>query len=264
MAEPPTRPTSAPRPAGPGFFAAPPFLLLALAAVPITATSQSVQGTVIGADYERPLDGAEVTLMTTASATVDMAATDSAGRFLLHAPSPGTFIVHVAPPGYLSSSTAVELSAHDTADVTIRMPVVSEAAARVMGDVIDREAAFQLPWAELCGEPVRPWETGVLVGVSRRRSDLEPVPRAVVRIERLDDDRSSDPGVDPAPGDTAGAGTWSRIRVATETGAFWFCNVPPGRVRVTARAEGFAQDRWEATIRIGTISWYDALLRARR
>ncbi|MDX1674128.1 MAG: hypothetical protein R3314_04920, partial [Longimicrobiales bacterium] len=69
--------------------------------------------------------------------------------------------------------------------------------------------------------------------------------------------------------DSLGAGTsgddrWERARVATAAGSFWFCNVPPGRVRMVARADGFAPDTSHATIRAGTISWYDALLRPAR
>jgi hypothetical protein len=218
-------------------------MVTVLAAAP-GASAQDVRGTVVDADAGRPVE-ARVQLVDTASVPVDSAVTDSAGRFRLAAPGPGTFIVHVAPPGYLSVSTAVELAADDTVDLRIEMPVISEAAAGIMREAIDREAAFQLPWAELCGEPVRPWEAGVLVGVARDRGSMDPVPGVLVRVEPLDSD---------APG-------WPRTRVATDAGSFWFCNVPPGRVRVTARADGYAPDTWEATIRSGTISWYDALLR---
>ena len=220
-------------------------LPLLLALFPRHGGAQSIRGTVIGTDYDRPLVGATVLLVDSTSVPVDSVVADTAGRFLLDAPAAGTFIVYVAPPGYLSSSNAVQLSAGDTAELRIEMPVVSAAAADVMRDVINREAAFQLPWEELCEEPVRPWEAGVLVGVSRNRTTMEPLPRAVVRLEPLEAD---------APG-------WPRTRIATETGAFWFCNVPPGRVRAVARADGFAVDTWNAIIRAGTVSWYDALLR---
>lgn len=218
-------------------------IYLGLAGGPLRATAQTIRGTVTGEDSGRPLTGASVLLMDTLSAPVDSTVTDSAGLYRLAAPVPGAFVVHVAPPGYLASSTTVRLAAADTARLDIAMPVISEAAADVMRQVIDREAAFQLPWEELCGEPVRPWETGVLVGVARDRGSMDPLPRAVVRLERME------------------GGTPPQIRVATATGAFWFCNVPPGRVRVTARAEGHAPDAWVASIRAGTISWYDALLR---
>lgn len=224
------------------------------AAAPAPAAPQLVTGVVLEAGTERPLPHAPVLLFDSGTAAIDSAATDDAGRFRIRAPGPGTFLVHVARPGYLSYSTRIELTAGQPVDLRIEMPVVSESAARVMRDVIDREAAFQLPWEELCGEPVRPWDSGVLVGVSRRRSDLVPLPRAVVRL-------------DPLGGDAAGAhadSTRSRSRVTTETGAFWFCNVPPGRARIVARADGFRADTTYADIRTGTISWYDALLRRGR
>ncbi len=216
---------------------------------PRAATAQAVQGTVSDADSRRPLAGASVLLLDTLSAPVDSTTADSAGDYRLAAPGAGMFIVHVAPTGYLASSTTVRLTSDDAVRLDIAMPVISEAAAGVMRQVIDREAAFQLPWEELCDEPVRPWETGVLVGVARDRSSMQPIPRAVIRLERQDT--------------VAGS---PRTRVATATGAFWFCNVPPGRVRVTAGAEDQTGgpalfDSWVATIRTGTISWYDALLR---
>jgi len=225
------------------------FLAVALlAGGPLHAAAQSVRGTIMVDDSGRPLTGAAVLLMDSLSAPVDSTITDSVGHYRLTAPTAGAFIVHVAPPGYLASSTTIHLSDNDSARLDIAMPVISEAAAGVMRQVIDRESAFQLPWEELCGEPVRPWETGVLVGVARDRASMEPIPRAVIGLERLDD---------PGSGRESGPQT----RIATATGAFWFCNVPPGRVRVTARAEGHTPDAWVATIRAGTISWYDALLR---
>ena len=212
------------------------------------AVAQTVRGAVIDADYGEPVEGAAVVLADTASATIDSTVTDSAGRFGLSAPRPGRVIVHVALEGYLSYSSALELAAGEDAEIRVEMPLVSAGAARVMQEVIRRESAFQLPWEELCGEPVRPWEAGVLVGVSRDRRTMDPLPRAAVRIELLE------------PDDTA-ATPWRRTHVSTPTGGFWFCNVPPGRVRMVARADGFAPDTSFADIRAGTISWYDALLR---
>ena len=224
--------------------------LLALCAGPAVLAAQTVRGTVTDPDYHRPVTGAVVVLMDTLSAPVDSTRTDSAGAFVLAAPGPGPYIIHVTRTGYLSWSGRLELPA-GAVDRAIEMPLISTRAARVMGEVIRREAAFDLPWEELCGEPVRPWEAGVLVGVARRRADMEPVPRAVVRAEPVANNTDQ-------PADT---GAWPRSTVATATGSFWFCNLPVGRVRVVARADGFRPDTSYATIRAGTISWYDALLR---
>lgn len=219
--------------------------LLSTATPPIDAAAQTVQGTVRDADYGRTVAGAKVLLIDSLAATLDSTTTDLDGRFRLDAPGPGSFILLVALEGFLSYSAAIDATTGDTARVDIEMPVVSGQAARVMSDVIDQEEAFQLPWQELCGEPVRPWEAGVLVGVSRDRNTLEPVPRAVIRLQPL---ASTDPG-------------WPRTRIATATGSFWFCNVPPGRARIVARADGARADTSYASIRAGTVSWYDALLR---
>lgn len=227
-------------------------------ATPTGAPAQAVRGTVADADYHRPVSGATVLLVDSLSANVDATTTDEAGRFHLAAPAPGRFVIHVALEGYLSYSSDIALTRGETAAVAIAMPVISTRAARAMQEVIDREAAFQLPWEELCGEPVRPWEAGVLVGVSRDRATLDPVPRAVVVLEPLE---GPEPGRDSAAASTGAA--WPRTRLATATGAFWFCNIPPGRARIVARAEGFRGDTSHATIRTGTISWYDALLRRR-
>ena len=229
-------------------------LLGGLGAGPLSAAdaaaAQTVRGTVMDADRGQPVVGAAVVLADTASATLDSTVTDSAGRFYVSAPRPGRFIVHVALEGYLSYSSVLELDGGEDREIRVEMPLVSTGAARVMQEVIRRESAFQLPWEELCGEPVRPWEAGVLVGVSRDRRTMDPLPRAAVRIEIVEAD-------DPA------AAPWRRTRVSTPTGGFWFCNVPPGRVRMVARADGFAPDTSFADIRAGTISWYDALLRPR-
>lgn len=232
-------------------------VLLCLILVP-GATGQVVEGTVTDADYDRPIGDAPVRIVDTLSVTVDSSTTDDAGRFRLVAPRPGPYILFVEIEGYLSYSDFTTLAAGDTVRRDIEMPLVSARAARVMHEVIEREAAFQLPWEELCGEPVRPWEAGVLVGVARDRSTLDPVGRAVIHVEPLED---VDPGAQAPPAGTAPESEpWPRSRVATPTGAFWFCNVPVGRARIVARAEGFATDTSYATIRAGTISWYDALL----
>ena len=199
------------------------FLLLGL--VPGRASAQALTGAVMDADSGQPVAGAEVRLLDTGSATLDAVRTADDGRFRLEAPGPGSYILHVRLEGHLTYTDAVDLDAAETLDRDVTMPLISTAAARVMHDVIHRESAFRLPWEELCDEPVRPWEAGVLVGVSRERSTLDPIAGAVVRLEPVD-------GED---GDTRPRDAWPRTRVATATGAFWFCNVPEGRARIVCR-----------------------------
>lgn len=216
------------------------------------SAAQAVRGHVSDAEYGHPIGGARVLLLDTGSVAVDSTRTDSAGRFLARASGPGRYLIHVEVDGYLSYSNLVELQADETLRHTVEMPVVSVAAALVMQEVIDREAAFQLPIEELCVEPLRPWEAGVLVGVARDRTTLEPLPRAVVLLEPIPDS-----GADEAPD----PGHADRSRVATATGAYWFCNVPAGRARIAVRADGYAEATSHAVIHAGTVSWYDALLR---
>lgn len=213
----------------------------------VTADAQIVRGYVVEAEYGRPIPDAKLTLLDTASLVVDTGRSDANGRFQLGTPVAGLYLIYVEVDGYLSYSSPVRLPAGQTIEHRAEMPVVSVAAARVMNEVIDREAAFQLPIDDLCGEPLRPWEAGILVGVARDRGTLEAVPRAVVRLE-------------PMPDSVGGAGRGRRDRVATGTGAYWFCNVPAGLARVIVRAEGFEPDTSHAEIRAGTMSWYDALL----
>jgi hypothetical protein len=225
-------------------------LALVLMLPPAVAPAQEVSGRVAEAQSGRPIAGARVTLVDSAAAAVDSTTTGSDGSYRVAAPGPGRFLVHVEVDGYLSYSDGVRLGAGEVAEHRVEMPVISVAAAVVMQEVIDREAAFQLPLEELCEEPLRPWEAGMLVGVARARQSLEPAPRAVVRLETFPDSIPSDAAAYPA-----------RSRVATTTGAYWFCNVPAGRARLVVRAEGFAPDTSVVIIRAGTMSWYDALLR---
>lgn len=224
-------------------------LALVLLLAPAVASAQEVAGRVVDAEQRRPIAGAHVTLLDSTAAAVDSTTTDDGGAFRVAAPGPGRYLVHVEVAGYLSYSDGVRVEAGEVVEHRLEMPVVSVAAALVMQEVIDREAAFQLPIEELCEEPLRPWAAGVLVGVARSRQSLEPVPRAVVRLEPLPDS---------VPSDAASA---ARSRVATATGAYWFCNVPAGRARLVVRADGLAPDTSVIVIRAGTMSWYDALLR---
>ncbi len=199
----------------------------------------------VEADHGRALAGARVTLLDSALVAVDSGPTDPAGRFRLAA-SPGDLVVMVEFEDHLTYTERIRVEPGDEVSMRISMPLVSVPAALVMREAISREAAFQLPLDELCREHLRPWEAGMLLGVVRLRRTMEPVPEALVVLE-------------PLPPDTFAV----RTRPATASGAFWFCNVPEGTVRVVIRARGLAPDTTRAIIRPGTISWYDGLLRPR-
>jgi Carboxypeptidase regulatory-like domain len=218
------------------------FLPLAAAATLAAATSaapQAVAGTVIGRDDERPVPGAWVFLHDRALTPLDSARTDDQGRFEVAAAAPGDYVLIVRLEGFLTVSATLTLEAGRTTRRRVEMPLVSTAAAALMRGAIEREAFFQIPIEELCREPLRPWEAGVLIGVTRDRRTLEPIPGALVEL---------------ATGDSASS------RVSTPSGAFWFCNVPQGEARIVVRAEGAPPDTSIATIRAGTISWYDGLI----
>ncbi|NIP82140.1 MAG: hypothetical protein GWM90_24130 [Gemmatimonadetes bacterium] len=211
-----------------------------------SATGQTVRGAVVAEDSGRPLPDVLVTLLDDHGAPVGSTRTDAAGAYLLRAPGPGRFTLLIEPDGYLGTSRLLPpLTPGASLERRVEMPLISGAAARAMEEVVRRERALQRPLEELCGEPLRPWEAGLLVGVARERGTRAPVPRALVRL---------------APVDSLGRPGPERTAVATGAGAYWFCNVPEGLARVVAAASGFRTDTSIARIRPGTISWYDALL----
>lgn len=228
-------------------------------AIPLDA--QTVEAVVVDDDGGRPVARARVTLIAAGGAVVDSAVTDAEGRSTVTAPGPGTYYLTVVPEGYLSMTERVVVEPGSTTRHRMRLPLRSTAAARLMNQAINREASFQLPLAELCGEELRPWEAGVLVGVVRDRATMEAVPGALVQLhpgvaDTVDSTTTPAPEPDPAaPPDT------HRSRRATDSGAYWFCNVPQGESRVVALADGFTAGIFDATVRAGTIAWYDALLR---
>jgi hypothetical protein len=219
------------------------------------AAAQTVAGTVVSADFDRPVPGANVVLFDTALTALDSTVTDRSGRFRLATPRAGEFVLIVRLEGYLSMSASVRVRDGETTTRRIELPLVSVGAAAVMREAIARESALQLPLDELCEEPLRPWEAGVVVGVTRDRRTLEPVPEVLVTLEpeaalATGPDRS-------ASGDAAATYT----RMSTASGAYWFCNVPSGRARLVARAGARGADTSWVTIRAGTVSWSDAILR---
>lgn len=229
------------------------------AAIPVGA--QSVAAVVVDDDDARPVARARVTLIAADGAAVDSAVTDTEGRSTVTAPRPGTYYLTVVPEGYLGMTERVVVEPGSTTRHRMRLPLRSTAAARLMNQAINRESALQLPLAELCGEELRPWEAGVLVGVVRDRATMEAVPGALVRLHPAVADTVGST-ITPAPEpDPAAPPDTHRSRRATASGAFWFCNVPPGESRVVALADGFTAGTFDASVRAGAIAWYDALLR---
>jgi hypothetical protein len=216
---------------------------------PRTVAAQSVDGVVLGmgkgpGGEDAPIAGARVILFGDGATPIDSTVTDPAGRFRLPLPGPGAYAFVVQLDGYLTVSETIDARDRSAVRSRVVMPLVSAAAAETMRYAIERESALSLPFEELCGEPPRPWEAGIIIGVTRDRRTLEPVPS--IPVELVPD------GGEP------------RVRISTDSGAFWFCNVIAGEVRITSRAPGLPPDTFRAVVRAGAISWYDALIGGRR
>lgn len=239
-----------------------PTVLLQLVALvsAASASGQVVRVVIAGEEEGIPVAAAPVLLLDEEGVALDSVTTDAAGRVTVRAPSPGRYYLNVLPPDYLSYTHGIDIDADGIEGDTVRIPLRSRAASRIMGEVISREGAFQVPLDELCGEELRPWEAGVLVGVVRDRAGMEPLPGALVRVEPREPALAGPP--DAGASDPPDAGATVPARIAAEaSGAFWFCNVPAGDIDVVAVADGFRPDTFTAAIRAGSISWYDALLR---
>lgn len=214
---------------------------------PALLTAQTVQGVVVSQDEGRAVSGASVVLLRDDGAAVDSVVTTSVGRYTLQAGAPGTFVVYTTVPGYASYTSApFRLEADATRDLRIELPLISVSAMQLMGSVIDSDSTLQQDLPSMCGEELRPWESGIVVGVVRQRGTFEPVPGALVMIA-------------PAP-DSAGAERPPMTTVSNRKGTYFFCNVPVGESPLRVRAEGWRAREVEVEIRAGMISWYDVLL----
>jgi hypothetical protein len=128
----------------------------------------------------------------------------------------------------------------------LEVPLVSLAALRQMGELLQMEKRLQESLPEICGEAFRPWEAGLLVGVVRRRATREPIAGARVAVAT------------PSDGVT-------RATVSNERGTYVLCNVPTGSaVQIIAETPDGRSETIEVEIHPGTASWYDLPLGPRR
>jgi hypothetical protein len=115
-----------------------------------------------------------------------------------------------------------------------------------MRDIINMDERLQASLPEICGEPLRPWEAGLLVGVIRVRATGEPVAGARVAVA--------------APGTGV-----ARSTLSSENGIYILCNVPLGpAVEIIVEAPDGTTERTDVEIRAGTVSWYDLSIGPRR
>lgn len=221
-------------------------VLLALLLPAGALSAQTVRGTVRDDEHRRPIPGARLQLVDGAGASVDSARADAQGGYVLRARAPGTHFIAFALEGYASfSSDTLQLAAGGRT-FDFRVPLVSSAALRNITEIMHADARLQESLPEICGEPFRPWEAGLLIGVVRERGSERPV--GGVRVS--------------APG-TAESDV--RATLSTEKGVFVLCNVRVGKaVPVTLQVPGRAPERSDVEIRAGTVAWSDLLVAARR
>lgn len=225
-------------------------LLLALAllaAGTAPASAQEVRGTALDDARGAPLPGARLLLVDREQSTVvDSTRADRSGRYRLAARRAGMYVLVFQMDGYASvTSGNVRLEQGATTDFDFRVTLAGNSALLQMGDVIRMNEQLQGSLPEICGEPFRAWEAGLLVGVVRSRAARTPVRGARVSI-------------------AAGDGI-ARSTVSNENGVYVLCNVPVGpAVPITISLADGTVERTDAEIRTGTASWYDLPVGPRR
>jgi hypothetical protein len=142
-------------------------------------------------------------------------------------------------------SDELRLEPGATVPLAFRVPLVATAAMREISSVMAMEPRLQESLPQICGEPFRAWEAGLLVGTVRLRSTREPVAGARVAVS--------------ASGDVA------RATISSENGVYVLCNVPVGpAVRITVETPAGIVEETDVEIRAGTASWYDLPVGRRR
>jgi len=211
------------------------------------ATAQAVRGTVREADGGRALTGARLLLLNDAGEAVDSTVSDGAGSFRLVAPVAGSYMAYFQMNGWASvPSESVTLTADSTATLDFRVTLISNEALRQMSDIIGLEPRLQAALPELCGEALRPWEAGLLIGRVRAGGTDRPIARARVAVIGRD------------------AAT-VRATVSSENGVYVLCNVPAGSdVAIVAEAPAGGVDTTRVEVRAGSAGWYDLFVRVPR
>jgi hypothetical protein len=144
------------------------------------------------------------------------------------------------------SSETLRLADGGVTAFDFAVPLVSTAAMRQMGEMIRTDERLQSSLPEICGEELRMWEAGLLVGTVRARATEAPVPGTRVSV------------------DLGGDGS-IRSTLSSPAGVFVLCNVPLGTsVEVVTEAPGTPPDTTRVEIRAGMVSWYDLFVGPRR
>lgn len=214
-------------------------LLLSAASV-LPASAQSVEGRLLDDERDRPVPGARLYLLDEAGVPVDSAFTARDGTYRLRAPAAGVYIVHFQMDGWAGAgSEPLTLRAATVTTHDFPVVLVTNAAMRQMSDMIQVDERLQTALPEICGEALRPWEAGLLVGTVRARATGEPVPGARVSVA------TAEQGV-------------TRSTVASAKGIYILCNVPLGpAIDIIAETADGTRETTQVEIRAGMVSWYD-------
>jgi hypothetical protein len=213
------------------------------------AHGQVVRGALVDYGTGAPVPGGAVALLDSAGIAVDSTRSTAAGTFSLRAPTAGVYALYFFQPGYASvPSDRIRLTVGDTVEYRFAVPLISGAAIQRMSEVIDVEKRLQSDLTELCGEPPRPTEAGIVVGVVRRRPGGEPLAGAVIRVEAPRRDREEG---------------FHKATVSSANGVYVICNVPAGNATTRTELIGYRADEGPIEVRAGAIAWYDVHLRAR-
>jgi hypothetical protein len=204
-----------------------------------------VRGRLLDAERGVPLPGARLLLVTEAGAVLDSTVTDAQGRYRLEASAPGSHALYFDMEGWVGvPSDQIELKHGATTVFDFRVPLLSDAEARRISEIITADGSLQRPLPELCGEPVRAWEAGLLVGVVRERGSNRPVAGARIGV-------------------AGGGGT--RETVSNAKGIYVLCNVMAGSaVRIVVTGPRGLSETITVEVRAGTVGWYDLYAGGRR
>jgi hypothetical protein len=241
---------------------------LALTAAP--AVAQVIRGQVLDADRGQPIPAARLLLITEAGATLDTTMSDGQGRFRLEAPAPGSYLVYFATEGWAGvPSDQLRLKRGVTTDFVFRVPLLTHAEVNRIAEIITADGRLQRPLPELCGEPVRAWEAGLLVGVVRERGSDRPVAGARIAVAGADSSGRAASGRLRADAESrerqAGGDGGTRATVSSAKGVYVLCNVLAGPAvkLVITSPQGFTETT-QVEVRAGTVGWYDLPVRTRR
>lgn len=218
-------------------------VVLALAAT--SAGAQAVRGQLLDAERGVPLPGARLLLVTEAGAVLDSTVSDGQGRYRLEAPEPGSYALYFDMDGWAGvPSDQLQLKQGATTVFDFRVPLLSDAESSRISDIITADRRLQRPLPELCGEPVRAWEAGLLVGVVRERGSDRPVAGARIGV-------------------AGGGGT--RETVSNDRGIYVLCNVMAGSaVKIVVTGPQGVSETVTVEVRAGTVGWYDLYAAGRR